>query len=98
MQIDSEWHPLFSSQEFITQHPTPTLAQYKLSVVDLKARMVQTLNIRKRFLESGVIHDKEAVEKDEEAGKQRKSSLVLLNRRYTRKSRYTPKVPAEDPE
>jgi hypothetical protein len=45
-----------------------------------------------------VIHDKEAVEKDEEAGKQRKSSLVLLNRRYTRKSRYTPKVPVEDTE
>jgi hypothetical protein len=59
--------------------------------------MVQTLEIRKRFLESGVQHDKEAVEKDEEAGRQRKSSLVLLNRRYTRKSRYSPKVPAEDP-
>jgi hypothetical protein len=44
-----------------------------------------------------VLHDKEAVEKDEEAGKSRKSSLVLFNRRYTRKSRYAPRVPAEDP-
>ena len=38
------------------------------------------------------------MQKDEEAGRQRKSSLVLLNRRYTRKSRYTPKVPLVDDE
>ena len=63
MQIDSSWYPLFSSQQFISQHQTPTLAE------DLEARMVQTLEIRKRFLDSGVQHDKEAVEKDEEAGK-----------------------------
>lgn len=48
-------------------------------------------------MEAGVLLDQEAIDKDKQQGRHRKSNLVMLHRRYTRKSKYTPKVPAEDP-
>jgi hypothetical protein len=65
MQIDSAWHPLFNPQEFHQQNQPLTQAEYRLSDIALEARMVQVFDIRRRFLEAGVQHDKEAVAKDE---------------------------------
>jgi transposase-like protein len=48
------------------------------------------------FMARGVDLDQKAVEKDAKAGRDRKSNLVKLNRRYTRKSKYVQKVATED--
>ena len=95
-QINPAWHPLFDPDDFHREHKPLKLELFKLDQPTLEAKAMEALLIRRMFMARGVDLDQKAVDRDEQAGRDRKSSLVKLHRNYTRKSRYEPKPPAFD--
>lgn len=88
---------LFNPEDFYSLHKPLSQAQYRLAPEALEAKAMDVLRIRQMFMARGVDLDQQAVAKDARDGRDRRSNLVMLNRRYTRKSKYVPKVPSEDP-